>query len=74
MDIKNYEITMLDDDIVLESDDVFYATNLNGKMYGLQCNYHANTQEYTEVKSICDNIYKLFVELNKKLKNGSSNK
>lgn len=74
MDIKHYEITMLDDDLVLESDDVFYATNLNGKMYGLQCNYHANTHDYIEVESICGNIYKLFVELNKKLKNGSSNK
>lgn len=74
MDIKRYEITMLDDDILINGDGVYFATNCNGVLQGLQCDYYSDTDDYAEIELLCGDIYKAFLKLNKKLKNGSSNK
>lgn len=74
MDIKRYRITMLDDDIVIDGDNVYFASNGNGELYGLQCEYYPNTEEYKEIELLCFDVCKAFLKLNKKLKNGSSNK
>lgn len=74
MDIKRYGITMLDDDIIINGDNVYFASNGNGQLHGLQCEHYPNTEEYKEIDLLCGDIYKAFLKLNKKLKNGSSNK
>ena len=65
MKIDKYEVTLIDGDISINNDEFQYATLNNGRMYGLQCNYKEGTEEHSDLLEKLDNIYKLFIDVNK---------
>ena len=65
MDINKYDITLLDDDITISSQYLFYETAGNGAFEGMQCEYMSDSERYNEVLKLCQSIYKQIIELNK---------
>ena len=60
-DIKTFEVTFLDDDINLLSDDLQYSTIGNG--YGLQSNIPKNTVDYSRLYILCNQVRKELLEI-----------
>lgn len=73
---KIYELTLLDNDLALISDDIMYATNANGRMFGIQTNI-TESKEETEKRicEICERMHNDILELSKILEDyGNKNK
>lgn len=60
--MKEFEITMLDKDISIVSDDINYVTLGNGTHEGLQTNT-TNTMINNEIKNRCAEIHHLILEI-----------
>ena len=62
MEMKKFEITMLDKAISIISDDLKYATLGNGTHEGIQTNT-TNTMINNEIKNRCAEIHHLLLEI-----------
>ena len=65
-DIKTFEVTFLDDDISMLSDDLQYSTIGNG--YGLQSNIPKNSVDYSRLYILCNQVRKELLEIKQLLR------
>lgn len=64
MEIKNYELTLFGKDVSIMSNDILYATNANGKMFGIQTNITENKEEVEKrICEICERIHENILKL-----------
>lgn len=64
MKIKNYELTLLGKDISIMSEDILYATNANGRMFGIQTNIAENKEEIEKrICEVCERIHENILKL-----------
>lgn len=66
MEKKEFEITLLGNDVNLLGNDLQYGTIGNG--YGLQCNIPRSTPDYARIHTLCNQIRKEFIEIKNLLK------
>lgn len=67
MEMKLFNVTMLGNDMSLDSDDINYATLGHGSHHGLQINVQETNGIYGKILSLCQDIHTDFVELTKLL-------
>lgn len=66
MEKKEFDITLLDKDINILSDDIQYSTIGNG--FGLQSNLPELSSDYSRLYLLCNRVHNSFKEINEILK------